>query len=367
MHRDAGWLQHKRHDNQVNLTRWFALGLGLSLVALLGGFLLLREDLAVARQGYLPGVCTGAVETVVARGNTADLDLPIRRIIADNPREVVLLGLHTWMVAVDGQILGPFGSAQRGAPGYLGDAQDAALTDSAIYILDNAAHSVRIFTRTGAFVRSVSLRRSGEAWWQTRQVFVVNGEFRVTALDAELDPPGWSVLHWSHGRSGPARLLSVNGTSINGIVAVHQRDGMVVGEMGGYRFHLTDGAGKIIRTLERSNPPLLPFSGGERRRYRSYLAQLPPTTRAIYELPSYVPPLGGITQLSDDRFAALLTHHVDSVHVEILDDNATPLCRVTEHAVDRTVGLSHTGFFRVEETDDELILKHVSYGYANRD
>jgi hypothetical protein len=351
----------------VNLTRWFALGLVLAPGILLSGYVLLRADVAVARHGYLPGVCGGSIETVFAGASGAELDIPIRNVIPGAPGEVVLLGVHSWMVAVAGHILGPFGRAQRGAPGYLGDPQDVVVTDTAVYILDVAAHAVRVFSRTGSFVRSVPLRQTGASWWQPRQLFVVDNEFYVSALETGSSPAAWSVLRWPAGQTYPAREFSIPGTSVNGILVEYTRAGAWVGEMADYRIQVSGVSGRIERTMTRRDPPLHPFSREDRKRYRSYWSRLPPALREVYAMPDYLPPLSAFKQLPDGRFAAALTHNADSVHVELLDRNATPLCRVTERPINRVAGLSERGIYWIEEDDEELVLKHASYGHANRD
>ena len=350
----------------MNIARWFALGFVALVLVCAGGFIVVREEVPAARSGFMPRVCRSVQPRVLARGPIGDLDLPVQRIIAHGS-ETVLLAAHTWMVAIDGQVLGPFGNAQRGAPGYLADPQDAVITDTAIFILDVAGHAIRVFSKTGSFERSVALPRSSAVITQPRQLFVENNEIFITALRFGAVTPEWALLHLTGYPKQLEPLFAMPGSSINGIVVDYANGIASIGEMSSYRITTLRADTSQSKTVTRESVPLHPFSAKERRRYRSYWSQLPPGTRTAFDLPAYVPPLVHLKRIARTGYAALVTQDVDNVHVEILDNGGSPICRMTETAIERPVALSDSGFYFIAEEAEELILKFAEYRYAADD
>lgn len=350
----------------MNIARWFALGFVALVLVCAGGFMVVREEVPAARGGFMPPVCRNVLPRTLARGASAELDLPVQRIVARGS-ETVLLAAHTWMVAIDGQILGPFGNAQRGAPGYLADPQDAVITDTAIFILDVGGHAIRVFSKTGSFERSIELPRSPSVITQPRQLFVVNNETFITALRFGTVAPEWALLHLT-GRPARFEPLHVTpGSSINGIVVDYTDSVASIGEMSSYRITTLSAGSSQSTIVARAGVPLHPFSAKERRRYRSYWSQLPPNTRSAFDLPAYVPPLVGLKRIARPGYAVLVTQDVDNVHVEILDNDASPVCRMTGTAIERPVALGESGFYFVAEEAEELVLEFAEYPNAADD
>jgi hypothetical protein len=324
----------------------------------------ITDEQPVTHKGTLPDTCADVVRSVFAQGTAELLDAEAHRLVYDGDK-AVLLTSHSWMMAANGVIRGPYGGRQRGAPGYIADAQDAAITDSAMLILDAATDRVRYFAHDGLPVRHQQIQHAGGSWWQPRQLFVINGDLVIGALEPELAPRPLVLLRWYAGRRDPDTVYRSAGTSMNGIVMDHDQRGITIGESGTYRIHTIDSSGVITATFSRRDPPRYPFNREERRRYRSYWSRLPPSVQVTYELPAYFPPLAALRNITDERIAAAVAIGPDSVHVEIIDHAGNALCRVTRSAISRPFALGRDGVIWLEETDEHLTVMKLSYGHAN--
>lgn len=288
----------------------------------------------------------------IGRGEVVDIE--------DHDGFTYVLHAQQWLRVGQGEIQGPFGRGTVGAPGVFDNATDIIPTDTMIYVLQRLPARIMAFYPDGRYARAIRVRsaESTSSYIHPERFSESNNRFHI--LLAHFDPAGTVDREVVTGRDDWTRAYWLPSDSLlhmsDDVILDTRADSITLLTMLGYRIHSI--LNENVRVVQRSDPPRYSVPDSIRWDFERTFAGAPAHLRDRLTLPEHIPPARAFSLLDGGYIAVAVSRDMESVSIEVLSANATPLWRSPE-IFEAPVFLHADQLFRVEEQPNHLVvLRH---------
>lgn len=295
----------------------------------------------------------GAVQALAERGDT-----------------LLVLQANQWTMLVAGQVIGTYGTAVTGAPGFLARAVGIGVTRDAILVLDGARHRLTRWSRAGEMLDAHEMQPTVGLGSQRHGMVVADDVAYVPTYVMAEEGGRWDLERLrgtAHDTLIAGHGVDQPGAAHNQPVAAPLHDGrLLVLDAASWRLRLFSASGGLEREGRREDPPHYAIPAAARVKLRALLGQMPPAQRRALELPAALTPIVAATAVGDSLLLTVIRTHDETAIAELLRLDGTPLARLWRDPDPHRIFALDGALFRVRERDDAFIVERQRLASRSR-
>jgi len=321
-----------------------------------------REDPSTPDQGALaplPDRLPSSLPLATLEGGAGSV-----QDVAARDGTVAVLMDQSWYLVRNDSVLGPFGDAVAGAPGWLSRPVSIAIaSDGRTFVLDAGRRAVSVWGANGVWVGDVPVPGGDGAPLPPAQVVVgPSDQAQVLSLQIDLDGDARWVLHGLGPEGGAEVWFSIaarEGVAVFDRPLLAYHDGRLHGvnalDHASFAWY-PEGDG--LRPLgRRPEPPLWIVPRRIRREHQQMISAFGGGAPAAYsQLPAMWPSVRDVTVRRDGSVLMLVTAGEDRQHIELLTAALVPRWRFNAEGFTEPVFLDGGRAFMVEVKMAETVI-----------